>query len=295
MPNEVNVVIVTGPTASGKSMWALEWALEHGAEIINADSMQLYEHLPILTACPSQEDHHRVPHHLYGVLRAKQLGSVGWWVQECHAVIEDVHKRGKIPCVVGGTGLYLQGLTQGLSPIPEIPQEIRDRVRHEAQVQGPDSFYEYVCSQDPLVRGKLQPHDVQRLTRALEVMLATERSFFDWQNEPRQKFPYSFQRYILAPERSVLYDRINERFLRMIERGAIDEVRALLQNEEFIHPQSPILRAVGVKEIAAYLRNEITREEMVELGQQATRRYAKRQMTWLRTQGNKDLIFSSRI
>lgn len=287
---DTHVVLVTGPTASGKSRWAMEWALEQGAEIINADSMQLYSHLPILTACPSPEDYDHLPHHLYGVLEGQQQGSVGWWVQACHRAIEGVRGRGNIPCVVGGTGLYLHGLTHGLSPIPEIPKEIRERIRQEAQLYGIDSFYEHVCQQDPLVRDKLQPHDLQRLTRALEVMTATNRSFFEWQGEPRQKSSYSFQRYILAPERSVLYDRINRRFLQMIEQGAIEEVKTLYQDADLLSSSSPILRAVGVKEIGAYLRDDLSKDEMIERSQQATRHYAKRQMTWLRTQSKQDLI-----
>lgn len=273
------VIIITGLTASGKSRAALEMALINNGEIVNADSMQLYDHLPILTACPSPEDCAIMPHHLYRTLGDDQISSAGWWVQTAEAVIQQIYERGKIPILVGGTGMYLQAMTDGLSPIPDIPQDIREISRQKALEEG---FFDYVCSQDPQVVHQLEPGDIQRLTRALEVMLATGRSFSDWQKEPRIPSRLIFEKYALIPERAELYRRINTRFSQMIEKGAIEEVEAMMTRP--VHPDSPILRAVGVKEIQAYLRGDITKDQMIERGQQSSRRYAKRQMTWLRTQ-----------
>lgn len=273
------VIIITGPTASGKSQAAMERALRTNGEIINADSMQLYDHLPILTACPSPEDYTVVRHHLYRILGDDQISSAGWWVQTAEAVIQQIYERGKIPILVGGTGMYLQAMTDGLSPIPDIPPDIREIARQRALEEG---FFDYVCSQDPQVVHQLESGDIQRLTRALEIMLATGRSFFDWQKKPRIPSRLSFEKYVLMPERSELYRRVNARFIQMVEGGAIVEVEAMMTRP--VHPDSPILRAVGVKEIKAYLQGDLIKDQMIERGQQSSRRYAKRQMTWLRTQ-----------
>jgi tRNA dimethylallyltransferase len=277
------VLIITGPTASGKSHAALEMALRIGGEIINGDSMQLYEHLPILTACPTEKECLLVPHHLYQVLGSDQIGSAGWWVQEAEEKIRQVLERGNIPIIVGGTGLYLQALTQGLSPVPEIPPEIRRWAREQATQYGVEGhFHDYVCGKDPQVRDHLNPSDVQRLTRALEVIVSTGRSVFEWQKVPRVPSSFTFRKQIMMPPRDELYRRINNRFIHMIEEGAIGEVQSLL--EQPVRLGNPILRAVGVKEIAAYLKGNITKDQMIDLGQQSTRQYAKRQLTWLRTQ-----------
>lgn len=278
-----DVLIITGPTASGKSQRALEMAEELGGEIINADSMQLYEHLPILTACPSQEDCQRVPHHLYQILGDHQMGSVAWWVEQVEKTIGEIVSRGNIPLIVGGTGLYIQGLTHGLSPIPDISDHYREQARACAAEMDSDAFYNYVCSVDPQVPQHLLAGDTQRLTRVLEVMLATGKSLYIWQQEPRRQSPYIFQKEVLLPDREDLYGRINRRFVGMIQRGAVEEVAAMLTRS--VNPVTPILKAVGVKEISAYLRGEISQSQMIEQAQQASRRYAKRQMTWLRTQG----------
>lgn len=278
-----DVLVITGPTASGKSQKALEMAEELGGEIINADSMQLYEHLPILTACPSREDFERIPHHLYQVLGDNQMGSVAWWVAQVESVIRDILSRGKVPFVIGGTGLYIHGLIHGLSPIPDIPSIFRDEARGDAAEMSPQDFYDYVCAKDPQVIQQLMVGDTQRLSRVLEVMLATDKSIYDWQKETKRLSPFTYQKEVLWPDRALLYERINQRFIGMVERGAVAEVSALLARE--IPLSSPILKAVGVKEITAYLAGEISESEMIEQGQQASRRYAKRQMTWLRKYG----------
>lgn len=278
-----DVLVITGPTASGKSQKALEIAKELDGEIVNADSMQLYEQLPILTACPSPEDYEQIPHHLYQVLGDHQMGSVAWWVDQAESVIQDIFSRGKVPIVVGGTGLYIHGLIHGLSPIPDVPSVFRDEARSHATDMSPPEFYDYVCAKDPQVIQQLKVGDTQRLSRALEVMLATDKSLYDWQKEAKRLSPFTFQKEVILPDRALLYERINQRFLKMIKRGAVAEVSALLSRN--IPTASPILKAVGVKEITAYLRGEISEAQMIEQGQQASRRYAKRQMTWLRKYG----------
>ncbi len=274
------VIIITGPTASGKSQAALEMALRVGGEIVNADSMQLYEHLPILTAFPSPEDRAAVPHHLYGILGDDQISSAGWWVQRAELRIREILDRDRIAILVGGTGMYLNALTEGLSPLPDIPLEIREAARQLATEEG---FFEVVCAQDPQVVHRLKPTDLQRLTRALEVMMATGRSLFDWQTAPRTTSPFTFHKYAMISDRAELYHRINVRFVQMIGKGAIEEVEALMKRPVLF--DSPILRAVGVKEIRGYIEGALTKDQMIELAQQSSRNYAKRQLTWLRTQG----------
>jgi tRNA dimethylallyltransferase len=276
----IHIYIVGGPTASGKSDFALDLARRYEGEVINGDSMQLYSHLSILTARPSELC--GIPHHLYGVLQGNAIGSMAWWYQEACRVIEEVAARGKTPIVVGGTGLYLRSLTYGLSPIPEIPEAIRQEARHLAQTLSPEDFFAHVAQADPKITGAIHPNDTQRLTRAFEVVQATGRSIRDCQGNLEKKLDLDYGYLVLLPPRAVLYQRINERFVRMIERGALGEVENLLAQN--INPGSPILKAVGVSEIDQYLKGFITLEDAISLGQQATRHYAKRQMTWFTRQ-----------
>ena len=282
-------IIITGPTASGKSQAALELALEIGGEIINADSMQLYEHLPVLTACPSLKDYETVPHHLYRILGDHKISTAGWWVETVETIIPQIQERGAVPIIVGGTGMYLQALTEGLSPILDIPKNIREAARQKSQEE---DFFTYVCSQDSQVAQRLEAGDIQRLTRALEVILSTGKSLFDWHKEPRIPSPFTFKKYVLMPDRQELYDRINKRFIQMIEKGAIEEVKVLIKRS--VLPDSSILRAVGVKEIKGYLQGILSKDQMIESGQQSSRHYAKRQLTWLRTQGKGYIAFKDR-
>ncbi|MBX3458149.1 MAG: tRNA (adenosine(37)-N6)-dimethylallyltransferase MiaA [Candidatus Paracaedibacteraceae bacterium] len=275
----MTVTIITGPTASGKTAMAIELARRTNGEIINADSMQLYRHLPILTACPSSEEKQEAPHHLFEILGDSEISSAGWWATECLAKIDEILSRGNHPIVVGGTGMYLKSLTDGLSPIPDIPPAIRDQVRTQAQQ---DDFYDLVCSLDPQIRDLLKPNDKQRLTRAYEVKLTTGQSIVDWQKIQPTKPDYDFKKIALIPDKEWLHNRINLRFTMMIEGGALDEVKTLINTP--IRQDSPILRAVGVKELTAYIKGEISHKQAIELGQTATRQYAKRQMTWIKGQ-----------
>lgn len=275
-----SIYIIGGPTASGKSDYALELAKSHNGEIVNGDSMQLYEHLHILTARPSNLQD--IPHHLYGVLKGNEISSLGWWYETASRVIEDILSRGKTPIVVGGTGLYLRALTQGISPMPRIPVAIRQEVRQLAKTLCEEDFFTLVRKEDPKIEGILHQNDTQRLTRALEVMRATRKSIQECQGQAQKILNLNCEYFVLLPSREILYQRINDRFIKMIENGALREVEYLLQQN--IDPQSPILKAVGVPELAAYLQGQIPLEVAILQGQQATRRYAKRQMTWFANQ-----------
>jgi len=267
-----SIYIIGGPTASGKSDYAVNLAKQINGEIINADSMQLYSHLCILTARPINLQN--ISHHLYGILQGNQISSVGWWYEKACDAIQD----GKTPVVVGGTGLYLHALTDGLSPIPEIPQVIRQEVRRLAQTLDDKDFFTLVSREDPKIQSVLHPHDTQRLTRALEVIWTTQQSIQDWQKQSQKKLKLKCEYIILLPPRNILYQWINNRFVKMIENGAIEEVKALLA--QHIDPSSPILKAVGVPELKEYLQASLSLDQAIALGQQSTRRYAKRQITW---------------
>lgn len=283
MPHQkIPVIIIGGPTASGKSAFALDLAHQNDGEIINADSMQVYSHLQILTARPTLEECGSIPHHLYGVLQGDEIGSVAWWYDQACDIIQDVHQRGKMPIIVGGTGLYLRTLTQGLSAIPTIPHDIRSFVHETARSLPKEEFYTFVLKRDPLIEGNLRQNDTQRLSRALEVVLATKTSIRQFQGKDVLKLPLEAKSYVLSPPRDRLYDQINQRFKLMIDQGATQEVERLLKMSLPSH--CPILKAVGVPEISRYLQNEITLDEAISLAQQSTRRYAKRQMTWFRNQ-----------
>jgi tRNA dimethylallyltransferase len=275
-----DVYIIGGPTASGKSDYALNLAKEIDGEIINGDSMQVYGHLHILTARPS--DLHGIPHHLYGVLKGNEISSLGWWYEEACKAIQDIRKRGKVPVVVGGTGLYLRALTHGISPVPDIPDTIRQETRHLAESLSEEDFYALVVREDPKVEDVLHQNDTQRLTRALEVMRATHQSIQDCQGNDQKLLDISYQYTILMPARDILYQRINERFTWMVENGALQEVENLLRQN--IDSASPVLKAVGVPELTDYLQGRTTLDEALSLGQQSTRRYAKRQITWFTRQ-----------
>lgn len=280
--SKISVVIIGGPTASGKSAFALDLAHQLDGEIINADSMQVYNHLQILTARPTPAEYGAVPHHLYGVLEGEEVGSVAWWYDQACGIIQDVHQRGKMPILVGGTGLYLRTLTQGLSAIPTIPAEIRGLVQKMADELSKEEFYRFVIQEDPFIEGTLKQNDTQRLSRALEVVLTTQTSIRHFQGKNSVKLPVEAKSYVLSLPRDRLYRQINERLEAMVAQGAVQEVEQLLKMD--LPSSCPILKAVGVPEISRFLHTEISLEEAIALAQQSSRRYAKRQLTWFRNQ-----------
>lgn len=275
----VDVIILTGPTASGKSKAAVELAQRIKGEIINADSMQLYRHLPVLTSCPSEADKTLVQHHLYEVLGDKDLGSAGWWYYEVCDLIKQIRSQERIPILVGGTGLYLYTLVHGLSEIPPVPDAVRQQARALALKE---NFHNLVAQYDPIAAQKLHPSDTQRLTRALEVSLATGKSIYEWQAKSSKKANFSMAKFALMPERAQVYEAINQRFDMMMANGAVEEVRQMMKVG--LREDSPLLRALGVPELTAFVKGELDQVDAVERAKQSSRNYAKRQFTWIRNQ-----------
>lgn len=276
-------MILAGPTASGKSALALALAEEFGGEIVNADSMQVYRDLPILTAQPDAAERARVPHHLYGFLSLADTCDAQGWAQRAAAEIAAILARGGLPIVVGGTGLYLRALIEGFSPMPAIPAAIRDQARDAVAQQGSAAIHAELRRHDPELAAKLPPGDRQRIARAHEVWLATGRPLSWWQAQPRiAPTPHRFHAFALMPERAALYAGIDARFLGMLARGAFDEVRQALAQPG--RPEAGGRKALGFAELAAWATGRIDRETAVAAAQTASRRYAKRQLTWLRYQ-----------
>jgi len=277
-------VLIAGPTASGKSALALELAQAFGGEIINADSMQVYRDLRVLTARPSAEEEARAPHHLYGHRDAAENCSVGTWLADVAQALARVRDQKRLPIVVGGTGLYFRALTRGLAKIPPTPEPIRAAVRAQLDAVGPEALHAVLKARDPASAERLRPRDHVRITRALEVLEATGRPISQWQqtNLPPALAPDDAIAIFLAPERERLYSRINQRFHDMMDQGAPDEARALLARA--LDPTLPAMKAHGMPWFARHFAGEISREALVAGAQADTRHYAKRQMTWFRHQ-----------
>jgi tRNA dimethylallyltransferase len=270
------VALIAGPTGSGKSALALLLAERTGGAVVNADSAQIYRDLPVLSAAPTAPDKSRAEHRLYGAVDGAEACSAADWSAMARREIADLHVNGRLPILAGGTGLYLRTLLDGIAPVPPIDPDLRRKVR-EATV---DENRRRLRELDPDAAERLEPGDTARIARALEVILSTGRSLAEWQQERRGGIggAVALRPLILLPPRDWLYARCDERFARMFESGAIDEVEALLARR--LNPNLPVVRAIGVREIAAYLSDDLSREEAIAAGQQATRRYAKRQYTW---------------
>lgn len=276
------IIFIAGPTASGKSALALELAQAlDNFVIINGDSLQLYCDLKILTARPNKEDFQGISHYLYGELSYAVLTDASWWQ---HQVLKLLKKHQNI-LIVGGTGLYLNTLIRGLSPMPEIPEAIRHQVRAQAARLSSADFQAWAYEIDPQLQNRLS--DPQRLTRAIEVKLASGESILHWQGQAKPAINH-YRFITLLPPRETLYHRINQRFEWMMNHGAIEEVEKL--NQLPLPLKSPLYKAIGVKEITAYLNGDLTRLQVVDKAQQATRNYAKRQMTWFRHQAPQDIV-----
>ena len=256
--------------------------------IINCDSMQVYNDLPILTAQPSAEDKEQAPHLLYGALHPNEPCSAGNWNEMARPVIEEVLAQGRTPIICGGTGLYIKALIEGLSPIPDIPQEVRDRVVAHYETAGAEAFYKALEARDPVMAARFHVNHKARIIRAMEVLEATGKSLADWQDAPRETPPESWQFEIhkVLPDRALLKQRCNDRFLWMLDNGALEEVKAFGQRQESgeVHHNIPLDKALGFKPLYTYIKGEMSKEEAIEKSQSQTRQYAKRQMTWFRNQ-----------
>ncbi|MEZ5773682.1 MAG: tRNA (adenosine(37)-N6)-dimethylallyltransferase MiaA [Hyphomicrobiaceae bacterium] len=277
-------ILLAGPTASGKSAAALALAETHRAVVVNADSMQVYRELRILTARPTAAEEARAEHRLYGHVGGAEPYSVGRWVAEVADLLADCEARGRPVVIVGGTGLYFKALIEGLSPMPAIPPEVRARMRALATTMSAAELHALLSSRDGLTAARLDPSDPQRIVRALEVLEATGRPLAVWQEAPRRPVLTGdgLVRLLLTPPRDWLRERIDRRLDAMIEEGALGELRDLLALG--LSPELPIMRALGVPSLAAHLKEGIPLEAALADAKTRTRQYAKRQETWFRHQ-----------
>ena len=272
------LVVIAGPTASGKSALALDFAERAGGVIVNADASQVYADLRILSARPSPEEEARVPHRLYGVIDGATACSAADWAELARAAIREAQAGGRMPVLVGGTGLYIRTLLDGIAPVPEIPDAVR------AEVRALDDPHAALAVEDPAMASRLRPSDRQRSARALEVKRATDRSLADWQaaTEGGIAAEVDLRPYVVEIDREQLYARCDQRFDAMLAAGALDEVAALARRG--LSPQLPVMKALGVPPLLRHLAGELPLDEAAEIARRETRRYAKRQLTWFRHQ-----------
>jgi tRNA dimethylallyltransferase len=277
-------LLIAGPTASGKSALALELAQKAGAVVINADSMQVYRDLRIVTARPTPQEEARVPHRLYGHVDSATNFSVGAWVADAGTILAEARGQNRLAVFVGGTGLYFKALTRGLSAVPPIATEIREAVRARLERDGVEALHAELARRDPASAERLKPRDRTRIARALEVVEATGRSLTDWHREglPPLLPQGQFRALFLEPERDQLYARIDARFDAMLKAGALEEVADLAARK--LDPLLPAMKAHGVPALIRHVEGEITLEQAAGIGRADTRHYAKRQFTWFRHQ-----------
>lgn len=281
-----SVIVVAGPTASGKSALALDIALRYGGEIVNADSMQIYVGTPIISAAPTEEDKNSVPHHLYEIYHPSKRGTVVDWLKLAVGTIKEIWERGKIPVVVGGTGLYIDNLINGTTPIPEPSAEVREQVRNIADV------YAWLQKNDKAAAEMLNCKDTTRIKRAAEIFLQTGKSIADWYKMPMIKhLPEADFRVIkIIPSAEELDNRCYLRFDKMIEAGAVEEVRHL--NSLNLSGELPAMKMLGVPELLSFVRGERYLEEAIALAKLHTRQYAKRQRTWFRNKLEAEIVLN---
>jgi tRNA dimethylallyltransferase len=274
-------ILILGPTASGKTALALALAHELNGEIINADSMQVYADLRILTARPTATEEASAPHHLFGTVDGAARFSVGEWLRAAAPLVKSIREEGKTPIVVGGTGLYFKALTEGLAEIPEPPAMVTRLLREEEQASGPEALHAQLTKIDPETAAKLNPADGVRIVRALAVWEATGRSISAYQKEaaPPTLAASDWIGLALTPDRASLYARIDARFGQMLREGALEEVIGLIGRR--LDPTLPVMKAHGVPWLTAHIRGEMELAEAAELSMRDTRRYAKRQFTWI--------------
>ena len=282
MGNQSKIILISGATASGKSNFALKVAKKINGEIINADSMQVYKRLKILTARPEKKEQKNIKHHLYGVIDPKNNFSTGQWLQATIKCIKNVKRRKKIPIIVGGTGLYFQSLTKGLVKIPEIPIKFRNKIRLIQKKEGQKKFYKNLLKIDPQVKDKFDPNDIQRTIRAFEIILFTKTSMYEWLKKTEPDFKdHEFLKLYINFKRENLVKRISIRTIKMIKVGAIKEVKNFIKLK--IKKDLNVNRVIGIDELTQYLDKKINLDQAQELITIKTRQYAKRQATWARS------------
>ena len=283
MDLQSKIILISGPTASGKSKFAIDIAKKAKGEIVNADSMQVYKELRILTARPSIKEYKKIKHHLYGFLNAKKKFSTGEWLKLSQKKIDEIRKRKKIPILVGGTGLYFKALTDGLVKIPNIPLKVRNSIRNLQKKLGQKKFYSKLLKLDPNIKGKIIETDVQRSIRAYEVKLHTKKSLYDWFKNTKSKFSEDdFLKIYIDYPRKELIERIALRSKQMLNSGAINEVKKFLKLK--IKKDNSSNKVIGIAEIKEYLEQKSDLKEVQEKITIKTRQYAKRQSTWARGQ-----------
>jgi len=282
MDQQSKIILISGPTASGKSNFAVKIAKKIEGEIINADSMQVYKKLKILTARPNKIEQKNIKHHLYGFVDLNEKFSTGQWLELVIKKIKNIQKNKKIAILVGGTGLYFQSLINGLVKIPEIPLKFRNKVRLMSKKEGQKKFYKKLLKLDPKIKDKFDPNDTQRSIRAYEIKSYTGISMYDWLTKTKSEFKDSdFLKLYIETKREKLIERINLRTSSMISGGAINEVKKFLKLK--IRKDQSVNKVIGIAELTQYLTHDITLDEAKELVLIKTRQYAKRQATWART------------
>ena len=282
MDKQSKIILISGPTASGKTNFAVKIAKKIRGEIINTDSMQVYKKLKILTARPNKIEQKNIKHHLYGFVDLNEKFSTGQWLELTIKKIKNIQQRKKIPILVGGTGLYFQSLVDGLVKIPEIPLKFRNKVRLISKRDGQKRFYKKLLKLDPNIKDKFDPNDTQRSIRAYEIKSYTDISMYDWLAKTKSEFKDSnFLKLYIETKREKLIKKINLRTLNMINGGAINEVKKFLKLK--IRKDQSVNKVIGIAELTQYLNHEVTLEEAKELISIKTRQYAKRQATWART------------
>ena len=282
MDKQSKIILISGPTASGKSNFAIKIAKKINGEIINADSMQVYKQLKILTARPNKEEQKNIKHHMYGIIDLTKKFSTGQWLKEAIKKIKEIKKKKKIPILVGGTGLYFQSIINGLVKIPEIPIKFRNKIRSIQKKEGQKIFYKKLLKIDPMAEGKFDKNDTQRTIRAFEVKSFTKISMYEWLSKTKSKFKdEEFLKLYIDFKREDLIKRISLRSIKMIEEGAINEVKKFIRSK--IKKDLSVNRVIGIDELTQHLGKKIKLDQARELISIKTRQYAKRQATWARS------------
>ena len=282
MDNQSKIILISGPTASGKSDFAIKIAKKVGGEIINADSMQVYKNLKILTARPNKNSQKKIKHHLFGIINLNKSFSTGQWLKLTLNKIKEITKRKKIPILVGGTGLYFNSLINGLVKIPNIPKKFRNKIRVLQKKNGQKEFYRKLLKLDPKVKNRFNPNDTQRSIRAFEIISYTKISMYDWVEKTKPKFrDNDFLKLYINFNRQELIQRIASRTNNMFKQGVIMEVKEF--NKLKIKKGRSATKVIGIDELTKYLDNQINLEASKELINIRTRQYAKRQVTWARS------------